>query len=278
MLIVVAVIAAVALIGGGIWAFTRDDGNDEVASQDDDRDRDEDEGEEDEEDDDGEDAEPLDEAAARANFLDAADVICTDLRYNLQDIPISYFGDVSAEEIRNAGSDVHEAFRDEIYTAVGENFGKFRDLHHPDPASDENWARLVDEWESVYEETIEFILSGSGNIPGRLAYRSDVVIEHAGDFGLTCFQQPLDPPISSPPSAGEAGGSSEAGAPLSPPVFIDQSMNDLGDACYWGDMEACDSLYLRSAIDSPEEVYGDTCGGRTSGGTACVDIENPLIP
>ena len=37
---------------------------------------------------------------------------------------------------------------------------------------------------------------------------------------------------------------------------------DLANACFNGDMEACDTLFDTTPIDSPDEAYGETCGGR----------------
>lgn len=46
------------------------------------------------------------------------------------------------------------------------------------------------------------------------------------------------------------------------------------ELCADGDMVACDDLYLDSPIDSPEEEFGDTCGGRQPSDTGqwCVDV------
>lgn len=50
----------------------------------------------------------------------------------------------------------------------------------------------------------------------------------------------------------------------------DASLDALHDACAAGDMQACDDLYFDSPLWSDYEEFGDTCGGRTDGGTLCV--------
>lgn len=47
----------------------------------------------------------------------------------------------------------------------------------------------------------------------------------------------------------------------------DPDLDALADACFEGDLVACDVLYLQSPTDSPYEEYGDTCGGRQEAGT-----------
>lgn len=49
------------------------------------------------------------------------------------------------------------------------------------------------------------------------------------------------------------------------------SLGLLRQACAEGDMQACDELFYESPFGSEDERFADTCGGRTSGGTYCVD-------
>lgn len=51
----------------------------------------------------------------------------------------------------------------------------------------------------------------------------------------------------------------------------DAALDALYEACADGDMQACDDLYLDSPWGSEYEEFGDTCGGRTTGWTWCVD-------
>ena len=46
------------------------------------------------------------------------------------------------------------------------------------------------------------------------------------------------------------------------PSDIAAEFVDLANACFNGDMEACDTLYDTTPIDSVDETYGLTCGGR----------------
>lgn len=48
-------------------------------------------------------------------------------------------------------------------------------------------------------------------------------------------------------------------------------LDDLWDACSFGDWEACDQLYLESPAGSEYEAFGATCGNRTDGSLWCVD-------
>lgn len=53
----------------------------------------------------------------------------------------------------------------------------------------------------------------------------------------------------------------------------DAALDTLYWACEGGDMGACDDLYLQSDAGSACELFGDTCGGTTSGGTWC-DVDS----
>ncbi|WP_163541077.1 hypothetical protein [Occultella kanbiaonis] len=50
----------------------------------------------------------------------------------------------------------------------------------------------------------------------------------------------------------------------------DPELDRLYDQCAAGDNQACDDLYNEAPADSEYEEFGDTCGGRTVGGTWCV--------
>jgi hypothetical protein len=55
------------------------------------------------------------------------------------------------------------------------------------------------------------------------------------------------------------------------PDETNQRLDDLYAACAAGDMQACDDLYLESAVGSDYEEFGRTCGNRTDGSRWCVD-------
>ncbi len=58
-------------------------------------------------------------------------------------------------------------------------------------------------------------------------------------------------------------GSVDEMPPATPaPTFSDTRLNELSQQCGAGDMQACDDLYNESDYGSPEEDYGNTCGGR----------------
>jgi hypothetical protein len=57
-----------------------------------------------------------------------------------------------------------------------------------------------------------------------------------------------------------------------PEFGSDPTFDGLAERCEAGDLGACDSLYLRSDVDSGYEAYGDSCGGRNTPGAYCEEI------
>ena len=47
----------------------------------------------------------------------------------------------------------------------------------------------------------------------------------------------------------------------------DPALDALAQACFDGDMQACDDLFDTAPIGSPYMSYGDTCAGRQAPGT-----------
>lgn len=63
----------------------------------------------------------------------------------------------------------------------------------------------------------------------------------------------------------QAGGGNEDIPPGQDPRNIlgdDQTLNDLANQCFDGDMGACDDLFAQTPVDSDLEAYSQTCGGR----------------
>lgn len=54
----------------------------------------------------------------------------------------------------------------------------------------------------------------------------------------------------------------------------DAALDALWDACTGEDWQACDDLYLQSAVGSDYELYGDTCGNKYEAGTTnfCTEV------
>lgn len=56
----------------------------------------------------------------------------------------------------------------------------------------------------------------------------------------------------------------------------------LAQACFDGDMSACDELFNTTPVDSTDEAYGDTCGGRIADGRGfeleCIDVIGAPAP
>lgn len=286
VLLVIAIVVALALIGGGAWALTRGDDDGEVASEDDgDEDRDDEEPRDDEEDEDeNEDAQlPTPEQAA-AVFRTEADAQCLDILESVRDIPLDYFpAAASPEDILAVGPDVLEEFRNEVLDAIAGPYDELRDLVNPtSDEAQENWLIFVDDWQETYGELVDHWVRAELPLPGTMQYRLDLIGERAFDFGMRCFEE-FSQSSSPAPDADDDGGNGGdggvvAGAPTEPPSLGNGTLDVLAQTCYFGDMEACDSLYLATPIGSPGESYGDTCGGRTDGGTPCRDITDPVRP
>jgi len=85
------------------------------------------------------------------------------------------------------------------------------------------------------------------------------------------------PSPSSPGSSPSSAGPSSDGASRIPPATIapdglgdDPTLDQYAQSCYDGDMDACDTLYDESEVDSTYESYGGTCAGRQPPGNSDV--------
>ena len=61
----------------------------------------------------------------------------------------------------------------------------------------------------------------------------------------------------------------------------DPELNELASACFGGDLFACDTLFLRTDVDSPLEAYSQTCGGRVpeqAGAPGCAERFGAPVP
>lgn len=84
---------------------------------------------------------------------------------------------------------------------------------------------------------------------------------------------------------GAPGGGDEPAAgplePQAPPTPSDLAFQPLVDACFAGDMQACDDAYYESGVGTPEEAYGLSCGGRRSEADSfddCAERFGPALP
>lgn len=287
-LIAVAIIAVLALVGGGIyWVTSGDDGDDDENQIATDGGDDEDDGD-DGDDGDGGDVEELSEE----EFTAQADEICTDLDDNLDDISDEHLGHLdSPEDVEDVDSDDLEEFEGNMLAAVEDGFGELQAIA-PEGEADE-WSDLLDDWQGTYEDLISQMASGSFEFSDDLLERQADVEERVSDFGLECLGGSSSPASSDggdtvdvPDSDSDGGddssseggdgasasSSTDVGEATEPPAFDDPALEPLGEDCYNGDMQACDDLYFESAVDSPGEEYGDTCGGRTEGGPFCTSL------
>lgn len=268
-LIVVGVLLVLGLITGGVLALTGgDDGDDDVTTGTDD---------DDDDDDDGDGPEELDEA----EFIAVADGICSDLEDDLDSTADEFFADVDTEDIDDIDPDLLAEWRDAMLDVTEEYFPELRAVT-PEGDADA-WLDLVDDWENVYQDLIETLAESDFEVGDELEDRYDDIEDAVEEFGLECLSSGsmadeatgMSPEPVEPPDLDVDG---DAGPPSPPPSFDDSSLEPLGDDCYQGDMDACDQLFFDSGFDTPEEEYGDTCGGRTEGGPSCLSIEDPIEP
>ena len=61
------------------------------------------------------------------------------------------------------------------------------------------------------------------------------------------------------------------------PANIAPEFLELANACFNGDMEGCDTLFDTTPVDSPDEAYGETCGGRVAADDAQASNCSTLI-
>lgn len=271
-LIVVAIVAVVALIGGGayFWFGGDDDkDDDEKVATDDDRDDADDGGDRSS----GPSASSSEvEELSESDFVEWANGLCHDFEDELEDISELYFGGIPSDELDNLPRSVLSAFESDMLKTVDRIFPEMRTAGPEGDIAD--WLDLVDDWEDVYLDVIDEIASGDFDAPERHSAEIDDIRDRSSDFGLACLSGSSigGSPDSGP--SGQTGGSSSVGDPTPPPSFDDPEFAGLAQDCYEGNFEACDDLYLSSPFGSAEEEYGDTCGGRTDGGSLCVFLDD----
>lgn len=260
-LIVIGVLAVLALIGGGVYALTSGGGG----------------------------AEELDDD----EFADRASEICSDAEDDLDELGEDVFGDIDdPDDLSDDDLDALEDFADEAEEVTGELFSSLREIA-PEGDADE-WGDVVDEWESVFGDLFARYRDGELEPTRRLESRVEDLFEELEDRNIECLGaggmtmvDPVEPPDPEPvepdpPSTTDPEGGEEVdhGPPTEPPAFDDPELTAQGDDCYEGDMEACTDIYIASGFDTPEETYGQTCGGRTAEDdfVYCPDIEDPIVP
>lgn len=273
VLIVVAVIAALALIGGGAFFLLGGDDDkddDERVATEDDEDEDE------EEDDGGGDDEGGDsgvEELSQDDFVEWANGLCNDLEDELSETSDLYFEGIPSDELRTIPDSVLSAFESDMLEITERTFDEMRTAG-PEGDVDE-WLAILDDWQDVYESVVDEL--ASANFEGPLLYRSDIedLADRTDDLGLSCLGGSMGTGATTGGDGGDGGAGTTIGdaAPL-PDTFEDPSLQGLAEDCRDGDLPACDDLYFQSALGSPEEDYGDTCGGRTDGGSLCAFLDD----
>lgn len=185
--------------------------------------------------DDGDDA-SSDDAGASGDFCEQADALAND--DSLDELDFEDPDDVAI------GVGILEDFRDEA----------------PDEIRDD-LSTLIDAFEAV---------AAAGSDPEALAELEeqfsdlDEVSTRVEEFVLEECDVDISGDGGSDDTSGSGSGDDdlEAGEPDDPPSIDDPELEALAEDCHDGDGEACDTLFFQADVDSPEEEYGNTCGGR----------------
>jgi hypothetical protein len=88
----------------------------------------------------------------------------------------------------------------------------------------------------------------------------------AEDYGATCGGRVVD------------GAAAQCATLMTAPVAVPGDVTDTANAqaCFGGDMAACDAQFNAATPGSIDQIYGGLCGGRVRNTTAfCVDIFGP---
>lgn len=73
---------------------------------------------------------------------------------------------------------------------------------------------------------------------------------------------PFDEGGAVPPTTPAGGAPPVAGEADQPPSIADPELATLAQDCFDGSGTACDELFFDTEVGTPEEEYGNTCGGR----------------
>ncbi len=130
---------------------------------------------------------------------------------------------------------------------------------------------LADDLDVIHEGLGDFAAI-SAEADGSSDAADELLLEYEGleDFGLaiSSFEQYAFDECDIGPDLGDisettiAAPDVEVGDPAEPPATDDPTFEALADDCFAGDGAACDELYFTTPVDSIEEAYGETCGGR----------------
>jgi len=91
------------------------------------------------------------------------------------------------------------------------------------------------------------------------------------DSELEAYSRSCGGRVAAPPGAPGCADRFGAPAPVAEApddLGGDAALDALADACFTGDLSACDDLFLASSPDSGYEAYGSTCAGRLRLGAA----------
>lgn len=131
-------------------------------------------------------------------------------------------------------------------------------------------------------DAVEAVADAYGDEDNDQADLADEVQDELGDFAEECeidedefaiaptttTTTTTEPPETTTTEPGEEStlppeeGGPEVLARSEVPGGIAAEFIDLSSACFNGDMEACDTLFDTTPVDSIDEAYGATCGGR----------------
>lgn len=125
--------------------------------------------------------------------------------------------------------------------------------------------RAEEDGEEIDDDEIDELVEAGEAVEEFTAEECDVDL--SGDDGDdTSTTTEADDEETTTTEAGDRGGddgeAGEAGDPDEPPSLDDPELDALAEECFEGSGQACDDLFFQTDVGSPEEEYGNTCGGR----------------
>ena len=171
-----------------------------------------------------------------------------------------------------------EAFCDALDT-LSEQISDGDDIDDQIDTIEDDLADSADDGEQL--DAVEAVADAYEDTDNDQADLADEVQDELGDFAEECeidedefaiapttttttTTEPPETTTTEPPDTTQPpeGGGPEVLARSEVPAGIAAEFVDLAGACFNGDMNACDTLYDTTPIDSVDEAYGATCGGR----------------
>lgn len=126
--------------------------------------------------------------------------------------------------------------------------------------------RAEEDGEEIDDDEIEELVEAGEAVEEFAAEECDVDLsgDDGDDSDDTTTTTEADDDEETTTTEGDSGGDDdlEAGEPDEPPSLDDPELEALAEDCFEGSGQACDDLFFQTDVGSPEEEYGNTCGGR----------------